>query len=335
MGEPQYCAFDSRTFRDAAQLLGDGVRATDLLPLSKVTLPDGIRLSLKLECTQTSGSFKARGARHYVARLLAVGRPKGVITYSSGNHGRAVAEAARDYDLPALVTVPDHVDASKGAAMAAAGAEVVHAGPTSTSRYQKAVEIAAQRGWEIIPPFDHPWIVAGQGTVGLEIVEQAADVVAVWVPVGGGGLSAGVATAIRALKPGVQVFTVEPSGAAALAESLRRGQRVTLKASDSVADGLLPLSIGELNFELLQRAGVTATTVDDAEILRTLSFLRGECGVESEPSGAVASTPLLTDAHRRVAQQLDSRELPRGHHVAVVSGGNVDPDRLQRLLHGL
>ena len=286
-----------------------------------------LRLSLKLECVQISGSFKARGARHFVARLVEGNSSRGVITYSSGNHGRAVAEAARDAGIPAVVTVPEGVDPSKAAAMQAAGAEVISAGLTSRSRKEAALAVAEERGLEVIPPFDHEWIIAGQATAGLEIIEDVPDLVAVWVPVGGGGLSAGVAAAMTALRPELTVYTVEPVAAAPLAASLAAGQRTELDSTESVADGLLPLAIGERNWDILSCARVVPVTVEEDVILESLGRLHRELEVHAEPSGAVAPAPLLTG---RSSVTLDS--LPPGHHVAIVSGSNVDPARLERLL---
>ena len=298
-------------------------------PLREVTraecpnLPDGVRVFLKLECTQVSGAFKARGARNFIARLLDDAPPAGVITYSSGNHGRAVAEAAAAAEIPALITVPTSIDPSKEAAILAAGAECVHAGNTSESRHVEALKIAEERGWMVIPPFDHEWIIEGQSTVAAEVFEELPEVTDLWAPVGGGGLSAGCARAIAARAPHVRLHAVEPVGAAAYGASVAAGERVSLESSASVADGLLPLSIGALNWTALQEVSARSVEVTEEQILENLRRLRS-IGVEAEPSAAVSSAPLLS-----------SNAMPSpGVHVAVVSGSNVDPARLERLLEG-
>lgn len=310
---------------EARERIEPRIRRTPLRAVPARFLPPGVTLDLKLECAQVSGSFKARGAAHFVDRLLDGSPPAGVVTYSSGNHGRAVAEAAAARGLAVLVVVPDDVDASKASAIAAAGAEVVRAGPTSTSRTERALAIAEERGWAVIPPFDHEWIIAGQATVTLEILEDRPDITDLWVPVGGGGLSAGAAAALAAHAPGVRLHAVEPVGAAGYAASVAAGDRTCLAETGSVADGLLPLSIGARNWTELSRFGAVPVTVDEETILASLRRHRIDLDVPAEPSGAVAAAPLLFPGEGTVAE---------GVHVAVVSGGNVAPERLARLLEG-
>ncbi|MFN0060221.1 MAG: threonine/serine dehydratase [Planctomycetota bacterium] len=323
-------SIDSTDVRAAAKLIAAQIERTPLfaVPPALVARAD-VRLFLKLECRQRSGSFKARGARHFVARLLAAGSPPaGVITYSSGNHGTAVAEAGRDAGLGVLVTVPENVDAVKESAMRAAGAEVVRAGGTSESRRERALAIAAERGWAVIPPFDHDWIIAGQGTVALEILDEVPNVVGVWTPVGGGGLAAGVTTVVKDLLPACEVFAVEPAGAACFGVALRSGRRVPLGAAESMADGLLPLEVGARNWEILSTRGVRSVLVSEGEIRESLRRLRG-IGVATEPSGAVAAAPLIAAGGAVAAL---ATRIPPGVHVAIVSGGNVAPARLASLL---
>ena len=314
--------------RAAASQISARVLRTPLVEIpGKHTHREDLRVFLKLENEQTSGSFKARGATHFIQQLLRTASPLGVVTYSSGNHGRAVAEAARDVGLAAIVTVPDDVDASKAAAIAEAGAEVVRAGPTSESRCRIALDIARERDFEVVPPFDHEWIIAGQGTVGLEILEELEELTAVWVPVGGGGLISGVTAALRAERPDVTVYGVEPVSAAPLARSLAAGRRLTLEETHSVADGLLPLEIGERNWEILAAAGVQPVTVKDEDIVSALRLLRKDLGIAAEPSAAIAVAPLF------FGDRIDAgREAAPGIHVAIVSGGNVAPERLADLL---
>ena len=195
-----------------------------------------------------------------------------------------------------LVTVPETSTPSK-ITMHAAGAEVVRAGDTSESRRERALAIAAERGWAVIPPFDHDWIIAGQGTVALEILEAAPDAVGLWTPVGGGGLAAGVTTVVKDLRPTCEVFAVEPAGAACFGVALESGRRVPLGAAQSMADGLLPLEVGVRNWEILSTRGARSVLVSEVEIRESLRRLRG-LGIATEPSGAVAAAPLFARWHR-------------------------------------
>lgn len=321
--------------RAAARLIAPHTPPTPLVRVPESWLPSPeTTLFLKREDCQRSGSFKGRGALHFLTRLAAEGLVRGVVTYSSGNHGRAVAEAAAALGVSALVAVPDAVDPSKEAAIRAAGAEVVHAGPTSASRREAGERAATERGWSIVPPFDHEWIVAGQGSLTLEILEELRQrdlhLDGLWVPVGGGGLASGQAVALAEAAPAACLHTVEPAGASCLARSVAVGERVALEESASVADGLLPLAVGDLNWRILSAAASSSPprlrthTVADDVIVNSLRRLRLDLGIPSEPSGAVAAAPFLApDAEV---------EVPGGVHVAVVSGGNVDSARLTRLI---
>ncbi|MEM7260771.1 MAG: pyridoxal-phosphate dependent enzyme [Planctomycetota bacterium] len=285
---------------------------------------EDVALYLKLECKQVSGSFKARGARNFLARAIeSAAEVSGVVTYSSGNHGCAVAEAAGLFSLPALVTVPDHVDASKEAGIVAAGAEAVRAGATSESRKARALEVAAERGWLVIPPFDHEWIIEGQATALLEALDELPEPpVGAWVPVGGGGLAAGSAATLSARVPDATLHTVEPTGAAAYASARDAGKPVRLESAESVADGLLPLSVGDRNFEVLGRAKVQTHVVEDEAITANFRLLRLMLEVPCETSGAVSSAPII----------VGDEEIEPGVHVAMVSGGNISDERLAKLL---
>lgn len=311
--------------REARVEIGDLVSCTPVREVPAELLPPGPdRLVLKLENQQVSGSFKARGAAHFIARLLAQQQPAGVLTYSSGNHGRAVAEAAARQGLAALVVAPDSIDRVKAAAVIEAGAELVRVGPTTDERKLRAEQIAAERGWVLVPPFDHEWIISGQGTLVLELIEQIGTFEHLWLPVGGGGLAAGCAAVASVEMPECQVHTVEPEGSAALARSLQADQRLHLEATTSEADGLLPLTVGELNWELLSRAGVAAEVISEGQLMASLSILHQRLEIQAEPSGSCSAAPLL--AARSGAS------LAGGTHVAVVSGGNVSSERLARLL---
>jgi threonine dehydratase len=282
-------------------------------------LPFGDELWLKPENLQPVGAFKLRGATHALTRLP---DRTGVITHSSGNHGQALAYAGRLLGIPVVVVMPDTAPQVKIEATRRFGAEVVLVPPAE--RESRTRTLADQRGLRIVPPYDHPDIIAGQGTVGLEIVADLPDVAVVLVPVGGGGLASGVATAVKALAPQATVIGVEPALAADAADSLDAGELrpwTTEERYRTVADGLrTPLS--DLTFAHLRARLDRIVTVTDDEILDTVPLLARSARIVAEPSGAVATAAYL---HRR-------DELPAGPTVAVVSGGNLDPALLARLL---
>jgi threo-3-hydroxy-L-aspartate ammonia-lyase len=281
------------------------VRTTELLRTPIDTL------FLKPELFQQVGAFKIRGAYNMVAQLSPETRARGVITYSSGNHGQAVAFAARLLDAPAVIVMPETAPPLKVRRTEAHGAEVVFAGRTSVDRKQRAEALAAERGLTMVPPFDDAAVVAGQGTIGLEIIEQQPDVQTVVVPVGGGGLLAGIATAVKRSRPAVRVIGVEPAGAAKMSASLAAGHPVTLGSSASIADGLLALRPGDIPFAHVQAFVDDVLTVTEAEIAGALRWLHQHAGIVAEPSGAAATAGVLAHGQHF------------GVTVAVVSGGNI------------
>jgi threonine dehydratase len=301
--------------RAAAERIGEVARRTPLLAERRGFATDLGRLRLKCENLQRGGAFKLRGAYNFIVQVPEEARSRGVITYSSGNHGRAVALAAGELGLPAVVVVPVDAPRVKLDAIRRLGAEVVEEGTTSVERQQRAEEIAAERDLAIVPPFDHRHIVAGQATVGLEIVEDWQAVERVLVPVGGGGLLAGVAAAVGALAPEVEVYGVEPRGAASMHVSLVAGQPVELESVASVADGLKPVRPGDLTFEHARSLVEEVLLVDDEEILRALAWCADEFRLVVEPSGAAAVAALLAGKVPGPAKTT----------AAVISGGNVDP----------
>ncbi|HTI05679.1 MAG TPA: threonine/serine dehydratase [Gemmatimonadales bacterium] len=271
---------------------------------------------LKLESEQPMGAFKIRGAYNAIRKLSDAERKRGVITYSSGNHGQAVAYAAKHFGIRAVVTMPETAPAVKVEGVKKWGGEVVFAGRTSEDRRVKAEEIAQQEGLAIVPPFDHPDIVAGQASVALEIVEQLPEVETVVVPVGGGGLISGVATGLAAAGSDAAVWGVEPAGAPKLQRSLAAGKVVRLDRTGSIADGLITLNVGTIPFAELERErqrirGVVL--VEDDSIRAAMQFLWRTCRLAVEPSGAATTAALLSGAVPRAKTT-----------VLVVSGGNVD-----------
>lgn len=304
--------------RDAAERLSGVARHTPLLPLEEGPPGYGGSIRVKCESLQRGGSFKLRGAYNFICRLPESRRSRGVVTYSSGNHGRAVALAAGILGLPAVVVVPVDAPRVKVEGIRRLGAEVVAEGTTSVQRQRRALAIAEARGLEVVPPFDDPRIIAGQGTVGLEIAEDWPDVERVLVPLGGGGLVSGVAVALSALRPKVRVYGVEPQGAASMRRSLDAGRPVELESIDTVADGLKPVRPGDLTFEHVRSLVTDVVTVSDAAIVEAMLWCAYECKLVVEPSGAAALAALT---HAAIAGT-------RERTAVVLSGGNLDPAAL-------
>ena len=286
---------------------------------------DGRRLFLKLENLQPIGAFKLRGAYNKIASLSAEERARGVIAYSSGNHAQGVAYAARALHTKAVIVMPENAPAIKLEATAGLGAEIVKVGPGSTERQRKAEELAAQHGYMIVPPYNDEKIIAGQGTMGLEILEDVPGVETVLVPVGGGGMISGVAAAVKLSRPSVTVIGVEPALAADAQASFRAGQIVNLPAEEvtqTMADGLRTQSIGPINFEHIRNFVDDIVTVSEEEIREAMRRLAANPKTIAEPSGAVAVAGFL----------FHGKELPaRTIHVAVISGGNIDPAMLAEM----
>ncbi|MFZ5849954.1 MAG: threonine ammonia-lyase [Actinomycetota bacterium] len=304
----------------ARDRIGDVALRTPLLP---APWAPG-ELLLKPESLQPIGAFKLRGAYNMVAALPPEVRARGVVTHSSGNHAQAVAYAARAFGVPAVVVMPQAAAPVKVAATRALGAEVLLV--ANAERESAALAVAAERGLTVVPPYDDPFVVAGQGTVGLEICEDAPDVRTVLVPVSGGGLLSGVAVAVAALCPGARVVGVEPELAGDAAESFRRGERMVWspeRTFRTLADGLRTTSVGVLPWEHIQALVADVVTVTEAEIRAAMRVLATRARLVVEPSGAVA-----------VAAYLGRGRPPAGRTVAVLSGGNVDPALLAEVLAG-
>jgi threonine dehydratase len=291
-----------------------------ITPLIDVSAAAGRSLWLKCESLQPGGAFKIRGAYNMVAQLTAQERHRGVITYSSGNHGQAMALAARELGAPAVVVMPKTAPQIKIDGARAFGAEVIFEGTTSVERRVRAEREAAARQLTMVPPFDHPWIIAGQGTAGLEILDQRPDVGTVLVPIGGGGLVAGVAAAIKLTRPQVKVIGVEPEGAAAMKVSIEAGHPITLDKTETIADGLMPVRPGDLTFAHVRQFVDDIVTVTDLQIVDAVLWLFSNAKIVAEPSGAATVAAALT-ARPRLPEPV----------VAIVSGGNMGMDRLEEL----
>jgi threonine dehydratase len=286
----------------------------------------GKEIWLKAESLQPIGAFKIRGAANKILQLTPDQVARGVITYSSGNHAQGVAYAAREVGAKAVIVMPSNAPAIKRAATLALGAEIVDVGVASSERLAVAEELVRRHGYVVIPPYDDEQIIAGQGTCGLEIVEELPDVDLVVSPVSGGGLLSGVATAVKRLHPNAKVFGVEPELAGDTAESFRTGEIVTWPAeatSRTIADGLRTQSVGVRNFAHSQAFVEGIITVTEAEIRAAMRAIVAATRLVPEPSGAVSTAALLFHGDQLPAYR---------KAVAVVSGGNVDPVMLAQVL---
>ncbi len=308
--------------RAARERLAGGPHRTPLLRSRLLGEHAGGAAFLKPENLQRAGAFKFRGALHAIRTLADDERRRGVVTYSSGNHGQALALAAREEGVRAVVFMPEDAPAAKVAAARSYGADVRFAGTTSPERKAAAEALVDREGVVVVPPFDDPRIVAGQGTVGLELVEDLPDVDVVLVPVGGGGLAAGVTLALKASRPDVEIVAVEPTTADGLGRALAAGAPVEIPAPTTIADGLKPLQVGEIPFAILSEHRARAVTVTDEEILDAMRFLALRARLVVEPSGAAGVAAL-----RAGKVPLEGRTA-----AVVLSGGNVDPALLARAL---
>jgi len=306
-----------------SRLKGVTVR-TQLIPFP-LCAEDPRQLLLKPENHQPIGSFKLRGAYNKIASLSDEERKRGVISYSSGNHAQGAAYSARALGVKCIIAMPNNAPRIKREATAKLGAEIVLVGPGSDERKAKAEELAAEHGYAIIPPYNDEKIIAGQGTIGLEILEDMPEVETVLAPVGGGGLVSGIAAAIKLTNPKVNVIGVEPELAADAQASLRQGKIVQFPAeqvSRTLADGLRTQSIGPINFEHIRAYVDDIITVTEDEIRQTMKYLCANPQTVPEPSGAVATAGFIFHA----------KEIPRTKlNVAVISGGNIEPEMLREL----
>ena len=306
--------------RQAAHRISGVALRTPLLSWDEATW-------LKPENLQPVGAFKIRGAYAKLTSLSNDERQAGVITYSSGNHARAVAYSARLLGVRAIIVMPDNAPNVKVAGVEREGAEIVWSGPGSDERRTMAEDLAAEHGYAMVPPFDDPEIIAGQGTIGLEVVEDLSAVTSVIVPIGGGGLISGVGAAVKALAPEARVVGVEPDAAADARDSLAAGEIVSWPAEQTmqtIADGLRVSAVGRLPFAHLRAFVDEIVTVSDEEMRQAMVELATRARLIVEPSGAAAMAAHLGGRIPRPAE--DSRR------VVIVSGGNVEPSVLAELL---
>ena len=306
----------------AQQIIAGRLHRTPLISSAALSARIGAPLFLKLESWQKTGSFKPRGVLNKIAALSQAERDRGLITASAGNHAQALAWAAGIAGIACTVVMPETAPAAKLAATKGYGGTVVLE-PSTLTVFARAQALAAEHGYTFIPPFDDPAIIAGQGTVGLEILEDLPDVGTVVVPIGGGGLIAGIALAIKSRRPNARIVGVEPEGAAAMWRSRETGQAARLNQIATIADGLSAPFAGELPFALVQQYVDDLVLVNDADILAAMALMLERCKLLAEPAGAAALAGLLSGA---------VKVQPHAPVAIILSGGNIDAARLAELL---
>ncbi len=312
--------------RAAAARIDGHVHRTPVLTSRTADALAGARLFFKAETFQRVGAFKARGAFSRLTLLSAAERVRGVVAFSSGNHAQAVALAARDLGLPATIVMPDDAPALKLAATRGYGAEVVLYDRRREDREAIARRLVEERGVILVPPFDDEAVIAGQGTAGIELLEEVPDLDVVVTPCGGAGLLAGTAVAATGISPGIRVLGVEPETGDDVARSLREGCRVAIAVPETIADSLQTTRVGERNFAILQALVEGVVTVSELELRQAMTFLFSRMKLVVEPGGSAAAAALFAGRVPGVA----------GRRVGVIlSGGNVDPARFAELVAGL
>lgn len=312
------------TFDDvqaAAARVASQIERTPVLTNRTLDVARRADVFLKAECLQTTGSFKFRGASNAIQALSAEEREAGVITYSSGNHAQAVARAARLAGSSAVVVMPNDAPLQKVAATQAEGARLVRYDRYNEDRAELAAGLAAAESRVLIPPYDHPKVMAGQGTVALELLEQVGRVDAVFIPVGGGGLLAGCATAIEHLAPGTEIYGVEPATGDDHLRSRRAGERVDIGVPVTIADGQQVSCPGELTWPITNRLTTRFLTVTDGEIVSTMRLLLRHLKILVEPSGASALAAVLKGDVDVIGKRVG----------VVLSGGNIGWPRFREL----
>ncbi|MEA2488355.1 MAG: threo-3-hydroxy-L-aspartate ammonia-lyase [Acidobacteriota bacterium] len=304
---------DLAAIRAAAARIAPHIHRTPLLASRSLSERFGVEVRLKCENLQRAGSFKIRGAMNALLQIPEAERWRGVVAFSSGNHAQGVALAAKVLGMPATIVMPENSVQSKVLATEAYGAKVVQAGVTSATRDTVAREIADKTGAAVLPPFDDDRIIAGAGTVGLEIVEEWPEVTTVITPLGGGGLLSGTALAATSLNPSIEVYGVEPAAGNDGEQSFRTGAIVTIDPPNTIADGARTLAIGTRNFAIIRERVRDVVSVDDEVLLETVKWAMYRTKLVIEPTGALGIAALVA-----------GKICPRGAVAIVVSGGNLD-----------
>lgn len=308
--------------RRAAERIRPLARRTPVMTSASVDQRSGAAVFLKCENLQRGGAFKIRGASNFIYSIPSADLPRGVVAFSSGNHAQAVALAAQRIGTTATIVMPEDAPKSKVAGTRARGARIVVYDRFQEDREAIGARIAAETGATLVPPYDHPWTIAGQGTAGLELMEEVPDLDGLVVCVGGGGLISGCAIAAKALRPAARIFGVEPELANDTFLSLRAGERVEIDPPPTIADGLRSPKPGALTFPVIQESVEAIVLVSEDEIREAMRFLLLRMKILVEPSGAVAAAAVL---NRKIPPEL-------GRVGVILSGGNVDPDQLASIM---
>lgn len=307
--------------QQAAEGLREVAPPTPLVETADLSRRAGQPVFLKCELWQPMGAFKVRGAWTAISRLSPEAKARGIITHSSGNHGQAVAFVAQKLGLRAVIVMPKTAPAVKVEGVKRYGGEIVFTDAVSSARLQRAAEVAAEQGLTMVPPYDDPNVVLGQSTCAYEVLQSHPEISTFLAPIGGGGLLAGTCVTVIHGRPDARVIGVEPEGAAKLSAALEAGRPIALERTASLADGLLPLSVGNLTFEYIRQVVREAVQVTDDEIAAAVRYLWREQGLRVEPSGAVC-----------VAALLAGKVKPRTPTALILTGGNVDPGLFQKLV---
>jgi threonine dehydratase len=307
----------SVTFADiqaASERIRPIAKRTPVLSSRSFNEAAGVTAFFKCENFQTGGAFKIRGAANFLRSIPKADLPRGVVAFSSGNHAQAVAIAARDLGVKATLVMPEDAPKLKLAATRAQGADIVIYDRFTQDRAAIGRQISEATGATLVPPFDHPWIIAGQGTTALELLEEVPDLDAIVVPIGGGGLMSGCSIAAKAMRPGIRIIGVEPAAANDAALSLASGQRIEIAPPDTIADGLRVPQLGELTFSIIRQNVERVALVSDDEICDAVKWLLLRMKILVEPSGAATAAAVMT---RKLPAELKRVGI-------VLSGGNVD-----------
>ena len=310
------------TIKQARERIGSRIHRTPVITSRQFNEIAGKEVFFKCENWQRAGAFKIRGATNKIQSLTPEEKQRGIVAFSSGNHAQAVALAGREAGVRVLVAMPEDAPASKVAATRGYGAEIVFYDRQKQDREAFALDLAERERLVMVPPYDDYFILAGQGTCGLELVEEVPEIDCVLTPCSGGGLFAGVATAAKALNPGIKCYPVEPETADDTRQSVMKGERVSIPPPPTIADGLRVQIPGKLTFPILQKVADDVLTVSDEEIIDTLRFMLFRMKVLVETSGATAAAAVMF-------QKLPADVKRVG---VVLSGGNIDPDQLAKIL---
>ena len=308
--------------KEAAARIDGHIHRTPVMTSRAFNERAGREVFFKCENLQRAGAFKIRGATNKILSLSDEEKRRGVAAFSSGNHAQAVALASREAGIRAVIAMPDDAPKAKVAATRGYGAEIIFYDRLKQDREQVAIEIAERDGRVMVPPYDDYLILAGQGTCGLEFLEEVPDLDCLLAPCSGGGLFAGVSTAAKAINPGIRCFPVEPDTADDTRQSFLKGERVSIPPPPTIADGLRVQSPGTLTFPVLQKTAEDVLTVSDEEIIETIKFLLFRAKLLVEPSGAAAAAAVLTGKLPSDARRVG----------VVLSGGNIDAELLSQIL---